>query len=113
MKRGEIWWAALRAPTGAGPGYRRPVLVLQSNAFNASRIATVMVAVITSNLDLAAAPGNVRINRGDSGLSRASVINVSQIVTVDRGVLASRIRALPDAAMAAVDRGLRLVLSLP
>jgi mRNA interferase MazF len=84
MKRGEVWWATLPGPTGSGPGYRRPVLVVQSNPFNLSRIATVVVAAITSNLSLAEAPGNVRLGRGDSGLPRASVVNVSQLVTLDR-----------------------------
>lgn len=67
MKRGEIWWASLPATTGSGPGSRRPVLVLQSDPFNQSRIATVVVAAITSNLALAEAPGNVRLGRNDSG----------------------------------------------
>ena len=67
MKRGEIWWASLPEPTGSGPGFRRPVLLVQSNPFNASRIATVIVAVITSNLRLAAAPGNVKIAKNGIG----------------------------------------------
>ena len=112
MKRGEIWWASLGEPTGSTPGFRRPVLVLQSNAFNASGIATVIVAAITSYLDLAGAPGNVRLKRTDSGLTRVSVVNVSQILTVDRGILSTRVRTLPATAMAAVDQGIRLVLSL-
>ncbi len=112
MKRGEIWWAALPAPVGSGPGLRRPVLVLQSNPFNDSRIATVIVAVVTSNLALAEAPGNVRIGRSDSGLAKASVINVSQVLTIDRSVLTARVRALPSSAMQSVDAGLRLVLGI-
>jgi mRNA interferase MazF len=112
MKRGDIWWASLPAPTGSGPGFRRPVLVLQSDPFNQSRIATVVVAAITSNLALAEAPGNVRLGRSDSGLSKASVVNVSQIVTLDRSVLTQRIRAVPGTTMRHVDEGLRLVLGL-
>jgi mRNA interferase MazF len=112
VKRGEIWWAHLPEPTGSGPGYRRPVLVVQANAFNASRIATVVVATITSNLALAEAPGNVRIARSDSGLPRASVVNVSQLITLDRSILASRVMALPGSVMDQVDGGLRLVLGL-
>lgn len=112
MKRGEVWWAALPDPVGSGPGYRRPVLVVQSDPFNASRISTVVVAVITSNLQLADAPGNVRVARGDSGLSRASVVNVSQLVTLDRAILVKRVKALPAAVIDAVDRGLKLVLAL-
>jgi mRNA interferase MazF len=112
MKRGEIWWASLPAPTGSGPGFRRPVLGLQSDPFNQSRIATVVVAAITSNLALAEAPGNVRPGRNDSGLSKASVVNVSQIVTLDRSVLTQRIRAVPGTTLRNVDEGLRLVLGL-
>ena len=112
MKRGELWWAALPAPTGSGPGMRRPVLVLQSNAFNDSRIATVIVAVVTSNLALAEAPGNVRIGKAESGLSKASVINVSQVLTIDRSLLTARVRALSVSAMQRVDAGLKLALGL-
>ena len=112
MKRGELWWASLPAPAGSGPGFRRPVLVVQSNPFNQSRIATVVVAVITSNLALAEAPGNVRLGRTDSGLPRASVVNVSQLVTLDRQLLTEKIRALPAGTMHQVDEGLRLVLGV-
>ncbi|MEY2855034.1 MAG: hypothetical protein RL030_2166 [Pseudomonadota bacterium] len=112
MKRGELWWASLRAPTGSGPGYRRPVVVVQSNPFNQSRIATVVVAVVTSNLSLAEAPGNVRIGKGDSGLTKPSVVNISQLVTLDREVLTQRVRALPAEVMRSVDEGLRLALGV-
>ena len=112
MKRGEVWWASLPGPTGSGPGYKRPVLVIQSNPFNASRIATVIVAVITSNLSLAEAPGNVRIAKADSGLSKPSVVNVSQLVTLDRSLLTGKVRALPGVVLEKVDRGLSLVLGL-
>jgi mRNA interferase MazF len=112
MKRGELWWASLRAPSGSGPGYRRPVVVVQSNPFNQSRIATVVVAVVTSNLVLAEAPGNVRIGKSESGLSRASVVNVSQLVTLDRAVLTHRVRMLPADVMRVIDDGLRLVLGV-
>lgn len=112
MKRGEVWWASLPAPTGSGPGFRRPVLVVQSNPFNQSRIATVVVTTITSNLSLAEAPGNVRVGRAESGLSKASVVNVSQLVTLDRKLLTGRLRALPAATMRQVDEGLRLVLGV-
>lgn len=112
MKRGEVWWASLALPQGSGPGYKRPVLVVQANPFNASRIATVIVAVITSNLALAEAPGNVRIAKSDSGLSQASVVNVSQLLTLDRSVLSARVKALPGATMDKVDAGLKLVLAV-
>jgi mRNA interferase MazF len=113
MKRGDIWWASLPSPVGSGPGYKRPVLIIQANPFNASRISTVIVAVITSNLALAEAPGNVRIGKSDSGLSEASVVNVSQIITVDRGILSKKVKALSGAAMEKVAEGLKLVLALP
>lgn len=112
MKRGEVWWASLPPPAGSGPGFRRPVLVVQSDPFNASRVATVIVAVVTSNLALADAPGNVRVSRSDSGLSKTSVVNVSQLLTLDRKLLTQRVRALPAATLRSVDEGLRLVLAL-
>jgi mRNA interferase MazF len=112
MKRGEIWWASLPKPTGSGPGFRRPVLIIQSDAFNNSRISTILVAVITSNLALAEAPGNVRVAKSESGLPRASVVNVSQIITLDRSLLTSRVKALQSKTMQRVDAGLQLVLAL-
>lgn len=112
MKRGEIWWASLPKPRGSGPGFRRPVLIVQSDAFNASRIQTVIVAVITSNLHLAEAPGNVGLPRRKSGLPRDSVVNVSQLLTIDRSVLSKRLAGLSPARMEAVESGIRLVLDL-
>ena len=112
MKRGEVWWASLPDPVGSGPGLRRPVLVVQSDPFNTSRISTVVVAVITSNLALADAPGNVRLAKSESGLPKPSVVNVSQVLTIDRGLLTDRVRGLPLAALRKVDEGLRMVLAL-
>jgi mRNA interferase MazF len=112
MKRGEVWWASLPTPAGSGPGLRRPVLVVQSNPFNDSRIATVVIVAITSNLALAEAPGNIRIGKSESGLSKPSIINVSQVLTVDRSYLTERVRALPQQVVSRVDGGLRLVLGL-
>jgi len=91
---------------------RRPVLVVQSNPFNASRIATVIVAVITSNLALADAPGNVRISKSESGLPKPSVVNVSQIITLDLSLLTERVRGLGGGPMVRVDQGLRTVMAL-
>ena len=110
MKRGEVWWASLPTPTGSGPGFRRPVLVVQSNPFNESRISTVVVAVVTSNLGLADAPGNVRLSKSEAGLQKPSVVNVSQLITLDRSLLTSKVRALSPSTMHQVDEGLRLVL---
>lgn len=112
MKRGEVWWAALPPPAGSGPGFRRPVLIVQSDPFNDSRISTAIVAVITSNLALADAPGNVRTSKSESGLPKPSVVNVSQVLTIDKVLLTARVRSLPSATMARVDYGLRLALNL-
>lgn len=112
MKRGEVWWASLPAPAGSGPGFRRPVVVVQSNPFNQSRIATVVVAIITSNLALADAPGNLRVGKAESGLTKPTVVNVSQLYTLDRELLTQRVRSLPAEAVRALDEGLRLVLGL-
>lgn len=112
MNRGEVWWASLDPPKGSGPGYRRPVLIVQDNSFNKSAISTVLVVVITSNLALAQAPGNIRISKSDSGLSKASVVNVSQVLTIDRQILTERVRALPSRIMVRVNEGLKMVLGL-
>lgn len=112
MKRGEVWWASLPEPVGSAPGLRRPVLVVQSNPFSDSRISTVVIAAITSNIALAEAPGNVRLGRAESGLPKPSVVNVSQVLTVDKALLTDRVRALPQELMAKVNGGMRLVLGL-
>ena len=112
MRRGEIWWADLPPPAGSEPGFRRPVLVVQSDDFNRSRIQTVLAVAITSNVRLAAAPGNVSLPRRGTGLNQRSVINVSQVVTLDRGFLAERSGRAPNTVMRQVDDGLRLVLDL-
>ena len=112
MKRGEIWWASLPDPVGSGAGYRRPVLVIQSKPFNESRISTVIVAVITTNLALGEAPGNLCLSPSESGLPKPSVVNVSQIITIDKRLLTEKVRSLPSAMMQRVDEGLCLVLAL-
>jgi len=112
MRRGEVWWASLRAPQASEPGYRRPVLIVQSDAFNRSRIATVVAVALSSNLRLAEAPGNVLLTARSTGLHRNSVANVSHVITVDRRALAQKVRRLSESLMRDVDAGLRLVLSL-
>lgn len=112
MRRGEIWWASLSDPVGSGPGYRRPVLIVQSNEFNQSAIRTIICAPITSNLRLSDAPGNVRLTRKASGLSKDSVINVSQLISVDRRLLTSRVGRAPPETLRDVDAGLRLILAV-
>ena len=112
MQRGEVWWATLRPPPGSEPGYRRPVLVVQGDEFNASKINTVVVIMLTSNTALQAAPGNVLLSRRSTRLPRASVANVSQIMTLDKSFLTKRIGSLDQSVMSEVDDGLRLVLSV-
>lgn len=111
-RRGEIWWASLGAPQGSEPGYRRPVLVVQSNVLNQSSVRTVVIAAITSNLTRADCPGNVWINPRQSGLGKPSVVNLSQLFSVDLERLTERVGVLPPEAMKEIDDGLRLVLSL-
>ncbi len=112
IERGEIWWASLPDPHGAEPGFRRPLLVVQNNAFNRSRIQTVLAVVLTSNLRLVEAPGNVLVPKKLSSLPRDSVANVSQLITVDRDFLTERVGKLRGHAIRAVNAGLRLVLDL-
>ena len=88
VERGQIWWADLDAPEGSEPGFRRPVLVVQSDAFNRSRIRTVIAVALTSNLRLVEAPGNVLVPANTSGLPKDSVANVSQVLTLDKDYLA-------------------------
>jgi mRNA interferase MazF len=112
IERGEVWWADLAEPRGSEPGFRRPVVVVQADAFNRSRIETVVCVALTTNLRLADAPGNVVVSRGESGLPRDSVVNVSQILTVDRSHLVERAGKLPPRVRERIDRGLRLALGL-
>ncbi len=112
MNRGEIWWASLEEPARSGPGYRRPVVIVQADSFNRSRINTVTIVAITSNLRLARAPGNVLIHPNDSGLPKPSVANVSLLLTVDKSYLTERIAMLPGRLIRKIDRGLSVVLDL-
>jgi mRNA interferase MazF len=110
--RGEIWWASLSAPVASEPGYRRPVLIIQDDIFTQSRISTVIVVIITSNIQLAEAPGNVLLPSEATGLPKDSVANVSQVLTVDKTFLAERIGMLPEHPQELVDEGLRTILYL-
>ena len=112
IHRGDIWWASLPEPSGSEPGYRRPILVVQVDAFNSSRIATVVGVVITSNTNLAKAPGNVSLPRAESGLPKDSVANISQLITLDKTYLTDRVGGLPAVLMDQVEDGLRLILGL-
>jgi mRNA interferase MazF len=112
IQRGEIWWADLPEPRRSEPGYRRPVLVIQANSFNRSRIQTTIVAAITTNVELVEAPGNVLLPARSAGLPRDSVVNVSQLLTLDRRFLTEHAGTLPPRLQRSVDEGLRTVLQL-
>lgn len=112
IKRGQIWWAELPEPVVSGPGYRRPLLIIQSNDFNNSKINTITAAVITSNIRLFAAPGNVLLSIKKSKLPKESVINVSQLITINKSFLTEKVNTLSNSIMANVDEGVRLVLQL-
>ena len=112
MKRGEIWWASLEEPAGSGPGYRRPVVVISSNEFNQSKINTVLVAIITSNPHLADAPGNFKVSKKESGLSKESVVNIAQLLTLDKSFLTTKSGKLLSNKILVLNEGLRLVLSI-
>jgi mRNA interferase MazF len=112
IDRGGVYWVDLGRPQGGRPARRRPVLVVQATPYNASRLATVLAAVITSNTRLAAMPGNVFVPAAGSGLPRDSVVNVTALVTLDRADLAEQVGTLSSSAMRDVDRGLRRVIGL-
>lgn len=112
VERGQVWWADLGEPSGSEPGFRRPVLIVQHDAFNRSRLRTVIAVVLTSNLRLVEAPGNVLIPAKSAGLPKDSVANVSQIITVDRDFLSEPAGRLRGQLLKDVENGLRLVLAL-
>ncbi len=112
IKRGEIWWADLPEPIGSEPGYRRPVLIVQADDFNRSQIATVIALAITSNTKLANAPGNVLLSKKQTGLSKTSVANISQAITIDKNFLTEKIGRLDSKTFKKVENGLRLILQL-
>jgi mRNA interferase MazF len=112
-KQGEIWWADLDEPRGSEPGYRRPVVIIQADDFNKSKISTIIVAVITSNLALAKAPGNVSLGINKRiGLNKESVINISQIITLDKTYLTEKVGSLNPAQKQSLEEGLKLVLDI-
>lgn len=111
-KRGEIWWADLGEPRGSSPGFERPVVIIQSDFFNQSRINTLIVAIITSNLLLSEMAGNVKLSPRTSGLEKESVVNITQLFTIDKKDLLEYVETLSERKMEQIDKGLRLVLSL-
>jgi mRNA interferase MazF len=112
MYRGEIWWANFPQPMGSEPGYRRPILIVSDDGFNRSEIKTIIAVVITSNLELAKAPSNVYLGKHQTGLPKDSVVNVLQVVTLDKGFLTDRVGTLERELMEMIDEGLRMVLYL-
>lgn len=112
VQRREVWWADLDVPRGSEPGFRRPILIIQADSFNRSRVCTALGVVLTSNTRLLDAPGNVLLTAGITGLPKDSVANVTQIATIDLDYLVERTGRIPLRVMAQVDAGLRLVLDL-
>lgn len=112
VERREVWWADLEQPRGSEPGFRRPILIVQADAFNRSRLRTVLCVILTSNTRLLDAPGNVLLPARRSGLPKDSVANVTQIVTLDEDYLSERIGRIPPKIMAHIDAGMKLILDL-
>jgi len=112
MVRGEIWWANLPLPKGSKPGKRRPVLIIQGDNFNRSNISTVICAMITSNMELAFLPGNLLLEKSISGLNKSSVVNFSQIMTLDKTDLTDHIAMLPKPVIEKINNCLKTVLEL-
>ena len=110
VAQGDIWWTDIPDPTGSGPGFRRPVVVVQGNALNRSRIATVVCVPLTSNVIWAGAPGNALLAARATGLPKDSVANVSQIVALDRSLLTERVGRLASKSFAQILHGIDVVL---
>ena len=110
VSQGEVWWAELPEPVGSGPGLRRPIVVVQGNSLNRSRIATVVCVPLTSNLAWADAPGNTVLPATAAGLPKDSVANASQIVALDRRTLVERVRRLGDRQLALIMGGVDIIL---
>lgn len=110
IAQGDVWWADLPEPMGSRPGFRRPVVVVQGDALNRSRVATVVCVPVTSNVKWAAAPGNVLLPPGVTGLTKDSVANVSQIVTLDKTELTEHVGSLPQTTLDLVLSGIDVIL---
>lgn len=110
IRQGEVFWVDLGEPSGSRPGFLRPYVVVQNNIFNRSRIGTVVVCALTSNLKRAEAPGNVLLQEGEAGLTKNSVVNVSQLYTVDKNDLVEKIGSLSPESLMEVIRGIQLLL---
>jgi mRNA interferase MazF len=112
IERGQIWWADLGEPRGSSPGYHRPIVIIQSDFFNRTRINTLIATIITTNLRLAKMPGNILLSKRASGLEEESVVNVTQLFTIDRSDLLEFVGIISEHKMEQIEKGLRLVLSL-
>lgn len=110
ISQGDVWWADLGPPSRSGPGFRRPIVVVQGNSLNCSRIATVVCVPLTSNLKWAKAPGNVMLSERATGLPKDSVANVSQIVTLDKNLLTEQVGRLSQSKLSLVLSGIDIVL---
>jgi mRNA interferase MazF len=110
IKQGDIFWLDIGTPSGSAPGYRHPHVVVQNNLFNQSRINTVVVCALTSNLKRAKAPGNVLLSKGEANLKKASVVNISQMVTVDKSDLAEKIGTLSPHRINQIIEGIKLLI---
>lgn len=110
IRQGDVYWIDLDEPRGPGPGYRHPHVVVQNNVFNASKIGTVVVCALTSNLKRAEAPGNVLLKKGEANLKKDSVVNVTQLVTVDKTDLVEKIGTLTSARVRQIVAGIQLLI---
>jgi mRNA interferase MazF len=110
IRQGEIYWVDLSEPKGSEPGYRHPHIVIQNNLFNTSRINTVVVCSLTSNLNRAKVPGNVLLNKGEANLSKQCVVNISQIFTINKGDLAEKIGQVSTKRITEILDGLKLLI---
>ena len=112
IRRGQVWWAELGTPRGSSPGYQRPVVVVQADKFNKTNIDSVVVVITTTNLRLARMPGNVLVEKGLGGMREDSVINVTQLFTIDKSDMLEFLGTLPSERIEKIDEGLSQVLSL-
>ena len=109
-RQGDVFWVDLGEPGGSGPGFRHPYVVLQNNVFNASRLNTVVLCALSSNVQRAKAPGNVLVRKGEGDLPKDSVVNITQVITVDKSDLAEKIGSLPPNRMSQIIAGFKLLL---
>jgi len=112
MVRGEIWWAKLQSPRGSEPGKTRLVLIIQADTFNKSAISTVICAIITSNIILSNAPANILLEKGDSGLEKTSVINFSQIITIDKSFFLEKVSMLSKTIMVKIEKSIKIIFDV-